>query len=86
MPRFFLHTHDGVGLIRDEEGSELPDLSSARAEALAAARQLWAASIIAQGDLADHRFDIADESGHILLVVWFMEALPASLRSSRKDI
>ncbi len=40
MPRWYLHVHDGERAILDPEGSELPDLTAARKEALAAAREL----------------------------------------------
>ncbi len=33
MPRFFLDLHDGTHLIKDREGSDLPDLAAARAQA-----------------------------------------------------
>jgi hypothetical protein len=38
MPRFFLHIQDGDRRIEDPDGSELPDLEAARAEAVSAAR------------------------------------------------
>jgi hypothetical protein len=80
MPRFYLHLHDGKGRIEDPEGSDLPDLAAAREEALASARQLWAAAIIAQDDLTSHRFEVTDVAGALLLSLAFNEALPAALR------
>jgi hypothetical protein len=38
MPRFYLYLHDGKSRVEDPEGSELPDLTAAREEALASAR------------------------------------------------
>ena len=84
MPRFYLHTHDGVRRIEDQEGSDLADLASARAEALESARHLWAAAIIADQDLSSLRFEIADENGRIVLTLPFVEALPAALRGARQ--
>ena len=49
-------------------------------EALASARQLWAAAIIAGNDLTSYRFEITDEGGALLLVLRFNEALPPALR------
>jgi hypothetical protein len=40
MPPFLLNIRDGDTLLRDPEGSEFPDLETARAEALAGARDV----------------------------------------------
>lgn len=40
MPQFPLNIRDGDTLLRDPEGSEFPDLETARAEALAGARDV----------------------------------------------
>ena len=37
MPMFYLHIRDGDGLFEDPDGSDLPDLGAARAEAALAA-------------------------------------------------
>lgn len=34
MPRFFIDLHDGTDIVRDREGYELPDLASARSQAV----------------------------------------------------
>ncbi len=34
MARYYFHIRDGNNLIRDEEGTELPSLEAARAEAI----------------------------------------------------
>lgn len=53
MARFYLHLHNRVGTVRDEEGQELPDLRAAREVAITSIR-----SIIA--DEAQHgRIDLA---------------------------
>lgn len=78
--RFFFHQQTKGGLIVDPDGSELPDIEAARAEAVASARQLWAAAIIAGADLPVQSFEIADQAGHLLLSVPSGEALPPSLR------
>lgn len=80
MPRFFLHIDDGTQRIEDEEGSELPDLAAAREEALAAARQFWAAAILRQQDIGTRRFVITDDEGTVLDTVEMDEALPRNLR------
>lgn len=79
MPRFFLHIDDGTQRIEDEEGSELPDLEAAREEALAAARQLWAAAILAGQDIGARRFVVADGNGKVIDTVEVDDALPIRL-------
>jgi len=85
MPRFFLHIDDGTQRIEDEEGSELLDLAAAREEARGAARQLWAAAILAGQDIEAHRFIIADYDGRVIETVDMDEALPKRL-TGRLDI
>jgi len=79
MPRFFLHIDDGTQRIEDEEGSDLLDLAAAREEALGAARQLWAAAILAGQDIAARRFVITDGDGTVMDTVDMDEALPEKL-------
>jgi Domain of unknown function (DUF6894) len=45
MPRFYFHVGNGNGFTEDEEGRELPDLESARAEAIRAARDIMASDV-----------------------------------------
>ena len=79
MPRFFLHIDDGTQRIEDEEGSELLDLAAAREEARGAARQLWAAAILAGQDIEAHRFVINDDEGRVLETVDIDDVLPKRL-------
>ncbi len=79
MPRFFLHIDDGTQRIEDEEGSDLLDLAAAREEALGAARQLWAAAILAGQDIAARGFVITDGNGTVMDTVDMDEALPEKL-------
>ena len=79
MPRFFLHIDDGTQRIEDEEGSDLPNLAAAREEALGAARQLWAAAILAGQDIAARRFVITNGDGNVMDTVDMDEALPEKL-------
>jgi hypothetical protein len=80
MTRYFLHIEAGSERIVDEEGSDLPDLAAAREEALATARQLWAAAMIEQRDLSQQSFLVTDEAGACLLRLPFLDALPFGLR------
>jgi len=79
MPRFFLHIDDGTQRIEDEEGSKLTDLASARAEALGAARQLWAAAMLTGRDIGMGSFLIANDQDDVIETVELDEALPEAL-------
>ena len=50
MPRYYFHIRNADDMARDEEGTDLPDLDSARKAALACAREL---SAIADKEGAD---------------------------------
>jgi hypothetical protein len=45
MPMFYFHQQDSSGVTEDPEGSELPDLPTARAYAVACAREALANAI-----------------------------------------
>lgn len=78
MPRFYFHIRDGERLIEDPDGSELPDLAVARAEALASARGILAEKV-KTGELIDgQRFEITDEAGIVLAVLPLKDALRLS--------
>jgi hypothetical protein len=69
VPRFFFHIHDGNASL-DREGTELPDLQSARVQAIETAGDilhesphLWA------GD--PWRMEVTDEGGHLLFTLHF---------------
>ena len=75
MPRFFLNIRDGDTLIRDPEGSEFPDLETARAEAMAGARDVLGDEI-KHGQVQDKRqYEITDLSGQVLATIPLMDAL-----------
>jgi hypothetical protein len=81
MVRFYFHQRTRNGLVEDPDGSELPDLEAAIAEALVAARHLWAEAILQQLDRAGESFEITDARGNILTSVFLRDALPESLRA-----
>ena len=64
MPRYFLHIRDGDELIPDEEGTELPDLDAAKAEAIAGARDILAEKLRSGERLDGEVIEIADEAGN----------------------
>jgi hypothetical protein len=78
LPHYFLHIRTREYTALDEEGTDLPDLHAARADALAAARELLAAGIRSSRDPLPKSIVIADEDGKELGEVGMKEVLPAS--------
>jgi Domain of unknown function (DUF6894) len=75
MPRFFFHIADG-DRIPDNEGADLPDVSAALKVALAGAREIVAEDLKHGGNLSlTDRIEIQDESGDIVAIVTFGEAV-----------
>jgi hypothetical protein len=66
MPRYYFNIHDDAGVIRDEEGMELPDLAAARTEAQEGARELLADALRAHKDVNGKRMEITDADGTVL--------------------
>jgi len=73
MPRYYFHVfNDEVSI--DEEGSVLPDLDSARETAMDGCRDLVCESV-QKGHLnLDHRIDVANDKGEVLMRVTFRDA------------
>lgn len=75
MTKFFFHTRNGNDYTEDQEGTDLPDLDSARHEAILAAREMMAEMLI-EGKIVNGKvFEIADERGTIVAVVPFKSAM-----------
>lgn len=77
MPRFFLHVRDSDGLTEDAEGSDLPDLEAALAEAAISGRQIAADRLRADGPTYTGEFEIRDGAGRLLATVPFPGLKPA---------
>lgn len=75
MPSFYFHVRDGDALFEDPDGSELPDLEAARAEAVTAAREAFAELIRRGKAAASRRFEIADGAGRILATVGLRDVI-----------
>jgi hypothetical protein len=81
MERYFLHLKKAsVGILEDEEGSELPNIQAAHDEALSGARDILADAIRAGSDLRTEAVIIADDRGHELDRVPLMDVLPRNFR------
>lgn len=78
MPRFYLHIRDADRFLEDPDGSELPDLTAARAEAIVSARHLLADRVRAGEVLTDQSFEITDETGKVLEVLPMKDVLRLS--------
>ena len=75
MPRFHLHVRTRTELIEDQEGTEVPDYSSAIVEAVRGARCLMTGEV-ARGTLClDQSIEIHDADGKHVTTVPFTEAL-----------
>jgi hypothetical protein len=79
MPRYFFHHVTIAGPVRDHEGTYLPDLEHARAEAVLDARSLMSDAIQEGRDISSRSIQITDEQGNLLLVVPFADTV------TRKD-
>jgi hypothetical protein len=79
MPHFYLHHRDGETLLKDPDGREFRSLDEARLEAILSARELMSARVLAGRKPNHGRFEIADASNNVVLVVWFEEAISAGI-------
>jgi hypothetical protein len=75
MPRYHFNLYNSVGFVPDEEGRELPDVETAREEALKGARAIIADDVL-QGRLdLKGRLEVLDEDGVLVLAIPFTEAV-----------
>lgn len=75
MARYHFHQRRGSVLIKDDEGTELPGLEVARAEAIASAREAMRETI-EQGYIPlSWAFEISDDRGRVILRVSFADAV-----------
>ena len=75
MPRIFFHIHNGDGFTPDEEGREFRSVDAAATEALRDIRSIVSEEVKAgRADLRG-RVELVDESGRLLRVVQFRDAV-----------
>lgn len=74
MPRYFFHLHDDLEVV-DEEGVDLPNLETARFEALKAVRDLMAEDVKRGRLTLSHRIEVCDQRGAPVLTVRYGEAI-----------
>jgi len=75
MPRYFFQHGTKAGPVRDLEGTDLPDLEHARAEAILDARSLMSDAIREGRDISSRSIQITDEQGNVLLTVPFVDTV-----------
>jgi hypothetical protein len=75
MPRYFFHHVTKAGHVSDLEGTNLPNLDRARAEAVLDARSLMSDAIQQGQDISSRSIQICDEMGNVLLTVPFADAV-----------
>jgi hypothetical protein len=79
MAMYYFHTRRGDTVYHDPEGSDLPDINTAKEEALASARELLAEAIkTAQDDVPDC-FILADENDQELATIPLRDVVPKKL-------
>jgi hypothetical protein len=75
MPRYFFDLHNDMDA-PDDEGRELPDLAAAKAAVLGEVREMLQANIAEHGSIdLRHHIDVRDESGEIVYVMHFEDAV-----------
>jgi uncharacterized protein DUF6894 len=88
MPRYFFHVREGSDLNRDAEGQDLSDVEAARREAINSVREIISEKLLHGGALNHRSIEIADETGHVVDVIYSREVLlkDGGLRTYADDI
>jgi len=76
MPLYFFHLMHGDDVAHDLEGMRLPDIETAKAEAIASAREIMADAMLRGEKLGKRECQIADKTGTVLLTIRFEDAIP----------
>lgn len=74
MPRFFFHVDNGVGLIEDEGGRDLPDIERVQTEAIKGIRSIVSDEALKGCIDLRGRIAIADVDGTVILTIPFEDA------------
>jgi uncharacterized protein YoaH (UPF0181 family) len=75
MARYFFNVIAAADSIVDLEGSELPNMQSARTEGIEQIRELMADAIRSGFDISSRRIEIRDGSGTLLATMPFTDAI-----------
>ena len=63
MPHYYFHVHNGLGVIEDEEGRDLPDRATAHKEALKSIRSILSEDVLAGCLDLQGRIDVVEDGG-----------------------
>jgi hypothetical protein len=74
MARYFFNVHDGVS-IRDTVGSEHPDLTSARREAVESVAERLKGRLLGDANVSAWLMNVTDEQGLTVIVLSFTAAV-----------
>ena len=75
MPIYYLDLNNSIGLIRDEEGRDLPDEEAARSEALRGARALIAEDALRGRIDLSGSIDVLGSDRRLLFTIRFADAV-----------
>jgi uncharacterized protein DUF6894 len=75
MPRYHFHFWNGNEFTPDPEGIELPSLEAAYHRACLAAKEMAGQLALTQGAIDARGFEIADESGRMMLALPFRDVM-----------
>jgi len=75
MPIYYFNVMSASDIVMDFEGTDLPDIATARTEAIEDGRELMSNAVLEGRDIASRRIEICDEAGDVLLTVAFSEAI-----------
>lgn len=84
MARFYFQLYNSLGFVPDQLGQELPDLDSARQQAIGSIRSMVGED--AKQGLVDlgGRIEIMSETGDLLDVIRFADAIELRLGEERR--
>ncbi len=84
MPRFFFHVWDTNAFVPDPNGSDLPDLATAKREAVASARDILVDGRSRGEDRSRWILEVQDEQKKIVLKVPLNEAASSEPQSGNQ--
>ncbi len=83
MTHYFLNVYNGLGLTRDFEGEDFPDLHGACQKAVESVRSILSDELKSAGMLdLRGRIEIADQHGSVVRTLPFSEAIELKLGES----
>ncbi len=86
MARFYINLRQASEYILDQEGSDLADVSVAKAEAVEAARELLADSVRHARLSVERAFEVIDDVGTLVAVIAFTDVLAGCYQTASTHI